>query len=71
LFCRSSSMMDKQMLADVYLNADGMNPFTHDAMDAINNLTATIMAFAKCVPLTVVLNCLNLDLDIAFASALV
>lgn len=47
LFCKSSSMMDKQTLAVVYRNADGINPFTHDAMDAINNLADTAMECMK------------------------
>ena len=74
LFCKSSSMMDKQMLADVYLNAPGINPFTHVAMDAINNLAETIMECIKWVandrnPLA--LKWLNLGLESAFASWLV
>ena len=43
LFCRLSSMMDKQMDMAVYLNARGMMPFMHDAMDASNNLEDTLM----------------------------
>jgi len=47
LFCKSSSMMDKQMLAVVYRNADGKNPLMQDEMDAINNLADTTMEWIK------------------------
>jgi len=47
LFCRSSSMMDKQMLAVVYLNAPGMTPFAHAAMDASNSLAETMTECMK------------------------
>lgn len=43
LFCKSSSMMDKQTLIDVYLNALGITPFTNAATDATNNLDETII----------------------------
>ena len=43
LCCKSSSMMDKQMDMAVYLNARGMIPFMHAAMDPNNNLADVLM----------------------------
>ena len=67
-------MMDKQMLADVYLNAHGTNPFAHAAMDASNSLAETTMECIKWVAnnlIPLALKCFNFDLVSAFASWLV
>ena len=48
LFCKSSSMMDKQMDMAVYLNARGTIPFMHVAMDPNNNLADVRMDCNAC-----------------------
>jgi len=48
LFCKSSSMIDKQMDMAVYLNARGKIPFMHAAMDPHNNLADMHILFPQC-----------------------
>ena len=48
-FCKSSSMMDKQMDIAVYLNARGMKPFMHAATDAKNSLADVCMQCMQCL----------------------
>ena len=48
LCCKSSSMMDKQTDMAVYLNARGIIPFMHAAMDATNNLADVRMHCNPC-----------------------
>ena len=48
LFCKSSSIMDKHTDMAVYLNARGIIPFMHAAMDATNNLADVRMDCNAC-----------------------
>jgi len=48
LCCKSSSMMDKHTDMAVYLNALGIIPFMHAAMDATNNLADVRMDCNAC-----------------------
>lgn len=48
LCCKSSSIMDKHTDMAVYLNARGIIPFMHAAMDATNNLADVRMDCNAC-----------------------